>query len=285
VPDSNYILEPEPRNTAPALGLAAVTLRRRDPQAVMACLTADHYIRNEARFRALLGAAGEVAEMDFLATLGIAPTYPATGFGYIERGEHIGDWSDFKVYRAVRFTEKPRQPEAQVMVADGRHAWNSGMFVWKAERLLAEFARQMPDFHTHLRAMEADPAEIAQRWSHAPATSIDFGIMEGARDVAVIPAEGLGWSDIGSWESLYEVLEPDASGNVVLGAEHLSLASRGVLIHSSHAARRLVATVGVSNLVVVDTGDVLLVCPREKSQDVRALVEALKKQPNGDQYL
>jgi mannose-1-phosphate guanylyltransferase len=285
LPEANFVIEPEPRGTAPALGLAALAVHGRDPRAVMACLTADHFMRDEERFRALLSAAAEVAEADYLVTLGIEPTFPSTGFGYIQRERRLGAHGGFEVYLVARFKEKPTLEEAQAMLADSLHAWNSGMFIWRAQRLLDEFAWQMPGFHHQLRQMEADPAALPGIWSNVVNTTIDYGIMEGAEKVAVIPAGGLGWSDVGSWESLFDVLPTDESGNIVVGAEHLNSDSSGVLIHSSNPQRKLVATIGLSNLVVVDTGDVLLVCPRERAQEVRTLVSALKQSEGGQRYL
>jgi mannose-1-phosphate guanylyltransferase len=286
LPAENFVIEPAPRGTAPAIALSAWHVRRRDPQAIMACLTADHFIGNEPRFRDLLAAAAEVARRQFLVTLGIAPTYAATGFGYIQRGESLGHFGGFEVYRARRFKEKPAQPEAETMLADGHHAWNSGMFVWRVERILAEFERQLPAMYALLERLAAEPAALAETWAGAPNTTLDYGIMEGARDVAVIPAEGLEWNDIGSWDALLEVLAANAEGNVVLGADHLGVDTQGLLIHSStDRSGRLVATVGLSDLVIVDTEDVLLVCPRERSQEVRVLVDRLKQRAGGKGYL
>ncbi len=276
VPEENFILEPEPRNTAPAIGLAAAALHRRDPQACMACLTADHFIGHEALFRELLTAAEIVARTDSLVTLGIHPTFACTGYGYIQRGASIAKVGQFEVYHAVRFKEKPGASEAEAMLADGQHAWNSGMFVWRVERLLQEFARQLPVLHEVLMEIEATPDVLPNVWGRAPKISIDYGIMESAArsgSVAVIPAEGLNWSDIGSWDALLPLLPPDAAGNVVIGGEHLGLETTGTLIHTSSA--RLVATVGISNLVIVDTPDALFICPRERAQEVRAVVDAL----------
>lgn len=285
LPEANFILEPAPRGTAPAIGLSALVVRRRDPQGVIACLTADHFIGDEPRFRDVLSAAARTAGQGFLVTLGIQPEYASTGYGYIQRGAALQTVGQWEVFRAARFKEKPKPPEAEALAADGLHSWNSGMFIWRADRILAEFARQMPGFYKQLLDIEAAPEALAQIWADVPATTIDYGIMEGADEVAVIPADGLGWSDIGSWESLLDVLAPDEAGNVVVGAEHLGLATTGSLIHSSHGARRLVATIGVSNLVIVDTRDVLLVCPRERSQEVRAVVEQLKQRRGGENYL
>lgn len=285
LPRENFVIEPAPRGTAPAIALSALAVKHRHPQGVMACLTADHFIADEARFRAVLTTAAHAAGQGYLVTLGIAPTFPSTGYGYIQRGESISATGDFEIFHAARFKEKPNRPEAETMLADGQHTWNSGMFIWRVDNILAEFARQMPDFHRLLVALEADPARLPELWAQAPNTTIDYGIMEGAQAVAVIPAEGLGWSDIGSWESLLDVLPPDAEGNVVIGVEHLGVGSHGTLIHGGSSPHKLIATIGVENLVIVDTGDALLICPREKSQDVRVIVEALKKREDGKQFL
>jgi mannose-1-phosphate guanylyltransferase len=286
LPAANFVLEPAPRGTAPAIALAAQALQRRSSAAVMACLTADHYIGQEARFRDLLAAAAALAEEDYLVTLGIAPTFASTGFGYIQRAGALGRYGGFEAFRAARFKEKPAAPEAQAMLADGLHSWNSGMFVWRTARILAEVERQLPALHSVLARAAADPAALPAIWGEAPNVTIDYGIMEGAADVAVIPAEGLEWNDIGSWEALLDVLPPDAQGNIVIGAEHLTVESSGVLVHSSQGApQRLVATIGLRNMVIVDTGDVLLVCPRDRSQEVRALVDQLKQRADGKRYL
>lgn len=285
VPLANFVVEPAPRGTAPALGLAAVTLRQRDPQAVMACLTADHFIADEARFRDVLAAAHDLALQDHLVTLGIAPTYAATGFGYIQRGSALGAVHGFNAYRAERFKEKPGRAEAEAMLADGLHSWNSGMFVWRAERLLQEFAEQMESFRGQLDQIAAEPERLPEIWEGVVNTTIDYGVMEGATRVAVIPAADLGWNDVGSWESLFEVLPADGAGNVVVGAELLEIATQNTLIHNSNPNRKLIAALGVHDLVVVDTGDILLICPRERSQEVKDFVTALKARADGKAFL
>jgi mannose-1-phosphate guanylyltransferase len=287
LPEANFILEPAPRGTAPAIALAASHLRRRDPAAVMACLTADHFIGNEPRFRQLLAAAAEAAERDWLVTLGVTPTFASTGFGYIQRGASLGRFGGFEAFRAERFQEKPPPAVAAQFVADGAHSWNSGMFVWRVPRIMAELDRQMPELYQALQRIEAEPSELDAAWADVHSATIDYGVMEGARDVAVIPADGLGWSDIGSWETLLDVLDGDETRNVVIGAEHLNLDTTGTLIHSARTGGRprLVATIGVSDLVIVDTDDVLLVCSRQRSQDVKILVDRLKQRLDGHGYL
>jgi mannose-1-phosphate guanylyltransferase len=289
LPRANFILEPAPRGTAPAIALSAREVQRRDGQAVMACLTADHFIGNVERFRQLLVAAREAAEQNYLVTLGIAPTSPATGFGYIQRGAWLGEFHGFAAFRAERFKEKPSAAEAEKLAVDGRHSWNSGMFVWRVDRIWAEFERQMPDLAQVVGGLEqqATPEQQAAAWNEAPNTTIDYGIMEGAQDVVVIPADGLDWSDIGTWEALLNILDRDSAGNVVVGADHLSVETTDTLIHTVRGSSRarLIATIGVSDLVIVDTEDVLLVCRRDRSQEVKALVDHLKQSANGRHYL
>ncbi len=280
IPRENFLVEPIGRNTAPAVGLAALHLRRRSPSAVMAVLPADHYIRDEARFRAVLWAAFQVAERGFLVTLGIRPAYPATGFGYIERGEPLGRFGGFMAFRVLAFREKPDLATAERFVAGGHHFWNSGMFIWRVDRILEEIERNMPELAARLRDLEGalgtreEAAAMRRIWPEMPNISIDYGVMERAQEVAVIPAE-FGWNDIGSWAALLDILATDDQSNVVLGTEHLGLDTSGSLIFGNG---RLVATLGVQDLIIVDTEDVLLICRRDRAQDVRLLVEALKQE-------
>lgn len=283
IPEENFLLEPLPRGTAPVVGMAAVALQQRDPQAVMAILTADHFIGNEDRFRHLLTAAYDVAQEDFLVTLGIEPTFPATGYGYIQRGERLGSYRDLDVFQVDRFREKPDQHQAEEMLASGDHSWNSGMFVWRVERILDEFARQMPGLYQALTEIGQARDTLDRRqvikglWPDIEKETIDYGIMEGAQQVAVIPAEGLNWSDVGSWDSLFEVLPGDQSGNIVMGGQHIGLETRDSLIYVDRE-RRLIVTIGVEDLVVVDTDDVLLVCRKDQAQKVREIVDKLSEE-------
>jgi mannose-1-phosphate guanylyltransferase len=278
----NFLLEPQPRGTAAAIGLAAAFLRARHPGAVMVVLTADHYIGNEAGFHACLEAAAELAEQDKLVTLGVHPEYAATQYGYIHMGRSLGTFAGLEAFEVVRFKEKPAQAEAEKLAADGEHAWNSGMFIWKAERIAQEFQRQMPDLYAALEAIQKvwGAAEFQKtldhEWPRIAAQTIDYGVMENAKDVAVIPGRELGWNDVGSWTSLFEVLKADEQGNVVLHREHFDLDSWNSLVHSN-GQERMIVTVGVHDLVVVDTGDVLLICSRERAQDIRKVIELLKE--------
>lgn len=285
VPYENFILEPAGRDSAPAAGLAAVHLLRRDPNALMVILTADHYIVDTAGFRAALAAAEQVASGGSIVTLGIKPTYPSTGFGYIELGAAQEIVDGFRVYRSGGFKEKPDLRAAVRFLEEGRHVWNSGMFVWHADRLMAEFEVQMPDSYAALNRIghalgTPDAARVlAATWLDLRKVSIDFGVMEHAADVSVIPVE-IGWSDIGSWGALLDVLPGDEDGNVADG-QLLPRDSRGCYVRSEG---RLVAAIGLKDMIIVDTPDVLLVCPRSRAEEVKELVNHLAAQGN-TQYL
>jgi mannose-1-phosphate guanylyltransferase len=281
IPKENFVLEPQPRGTASVVGLAAIVLSKRDPHAVMAILTSDHFIGDEDKFRRLLESAYHAAQDGYLITLGITPTSPATGYGYIQRGQLVGNYAGFNVYHALRFKEKPDESHAKEMLASGDHAWNSGMFVWQVNQIMGEFARQMPDLSAKLEVISSawgtdnQQTVLDQAWPTIEAETIDFGIMEGARRVAVIPAKGLNWSDVGSWASLFEVLEADLAGNIVIGGRHVGLDTSDSLVYAEQD-QRLIVTIGIEDLVLVDTGDVFLVCHKNDAQKVRQIVNQLK---------
>ena len=277
LPPANFVVEPEGRGTAPAIGLAAIHLRQRDPEAIMVVLTADQSIADVERFRKVLTAAESVAAQGRLVTLGIRPTFASTGYGYIEQGEPLASVLDFSVSRVARFTEKPDQETAIRLVESGRYSWNSGMFIWRVDRILEEFERHMPAFYAQLSELEAalgtpDFKSVLERiWPQVAKETIDYGVMEKADDIAVIPVE-IGWSDVGSWTTLMPLLDADADGNAVVGP-HVGIDTRGSLILGD---KRLIATIGVEDLVIVDTEDALLVCPRDREQDVRRIVQLLE---------
>jgi mannose-1-phosphate guanylyltransferase len=271
------------------VALAAAVLKKRDPQASMAILTSDHFIRDKDLFRYLIRTAFQVAAREYLVTLGITPTFPSTGYGYIEQGEPLEGEYQYPVYKVRRFREKPDQATAEQLLRSGEHSWNSGMFVWKANAILAEIERQMPELSKVIRqisdAWDTPDREDVLRsvWMDIQPQTIDYGIMEKAERVAVLPAGGLGWSDVGSWDSLFEVLFPDFNGNVPVNAQHLLLDTHNTLVYGN-GNERLIVTIGIDNVVVVDAGDVLLVCKTDQSQKVRDVVEHLKKH-NQETYL
>ena len=282
IPAENYLIEPAPRGTASVVALAAAVLKKRDPQAVMAIQTSDHYIRNRDLFHYLIRTAFDVAKKNYLVTLGIAPTFPSTGYGYIQQGEPLDGDYQYPVYKVQRFKEKPDQETAQQLLHSGDHSWNSGMFIWRADAILAEIERQMPELFKAVKEVSAawdtlKQDEVLQEyWHDLKNQTIDYGILEKAEQVAVLPAGGLGWSDVGSWNSLFEVLLPDMNGNVGTSAQHLALDTHNTLVYSDDD-QRLVVTIGLDDMVVVDTGDVLMICKADQSQKVRDVVEHLKK--------
>jgi mannose-1-phosphate guanylyltransferase len=277
LPAQNFILEPEGRGTAPAIGLAAIHIASQDPDGCMVILTADHFISKTEHFCEVLAAAEKVAD-GRLVTLGIQPSNASTGFGYIQQGALAGVENGFPFYTVERFTEKPDLATARQMLESGEYSWNSGMFVWQASRILKEFQTQMPEFFAQLMEVNlvlgtpAYRAMMERVWPQVSKETIDYGVMEGASDVVVIPVD-IGWTDIGSWGSLFNLLPADAEENVFVGP-HVEIDTTNTLIFGD---KRLVAVMGVKDLVIVDTEDVLMVCSREREQDVKALVELLKQ--------
>jgi mannose-1-phosphate guanylyltransferase len=283
IPQENYLIEPAPRGTASVVGLAAMVLQKRDPRASMAILPSDHFIRNVDLFHYLLKSAFDVAEDEYLVTLGITPGSPSTAYGYIQQGRALDKEYKYPVYTVKRFKEKPDEETAQKLLRSGDHSWNSGMFIWRADMILNEIQRQMPDLSEQLKhignawgaAKQND--ELHARWPDLKNETVDYGIMEHAEKVAVLPAGGLGWSDVGMWSSLFEVLLPDMNGNIATnGNLHLAHETNDTLVYGG-SDERLIVTIGVDDMVIVDTSDVLLICKTEQSQRVREVVEHLKK--------
>lgn len=276
LPEENLFIEPSPRGTAPCLGLAAMKLRERfAAQDVMISLHADHAVRNPERFREALMAAVFAARRGYLVTVGIVPSYPETGFGYIERGQELFRLGELTIFRAVRFTEKPPLERAQEFVATGRYYWNAGYFAWTLGNILDEYQRLLPELYARLDAMVAtrDSPGSQRIWEQVQPITIDVGIMEKAREVAVVPCE-MGWSDVGSWEAIYELAAHDAMGNAFLGTgTPVALETKGTLIY---AQGRVVATIGLEEMIVIETKDAVLVLPRRRAQEVANLVNALR---------
>lgn len=287
-PQENLIIEPGPRGTAPCIGLAAVALQVRDPQAIMAVCSADHRMADEAGFRQALAAAAEFARKDYLVTLGIAPDQPHTGYGYIQRGAPLGEAEDLPVYHVQRFTEKPDPDTAQQFVDSGEYYWNAGIFIWQVNAILQEMAALLPDLHGELHKVSQawdQPQRdelLAGAWERVPRTTIDYGIMEKSSRVAVLPVD-IGWDDVGNWATLSKLIDADEDNNVLRGeGQRLLLDTADSYIYAS--AGRLVAAVGLEGFVVVDTPDALLVCPKDQAQAVRDIVQQLKAD-NLDDYL
>lgn len=251
----------------------------------MISLHADHAIADAEQFRRILMATISIAERGYLVTLGIKPSYPETGYGYIQRGECIATVDGHPIYRVARFTEKPHLETAREFLRRGNYYWNSGIFIWKVSTILEQMRLLLPDLYAHLMEIQSalgtsqENDVLRSTWQKVHNMTIDVGIMERATEVAVIPA-AIQWSDVGSWSSLAELLPNDAYGNVVQG-EHIGLDTDNCLIYGSE---RLIATIGLHGLVIVDTGDVLLICPKERAQDVKKIVDQLRAEGK-DKYL
>jgi mannose-1-phosphate guanylyltransferase len=284
----NVVVEPAPRGTAPCIGLAGVAIRQRDPEGVMAVFPADHRIADAAGFRQAVAAAAQVAQDGYLVTLGIQPTFAQTGYGYIQRGDSLGSMGGVAAYEVVRFTEKPDEATAQHFVDSGEYYWNAGIFIWQVGTILAEMDRLLPRLYEELEAVagvwneEGRSSRLAEAWDRVPQTTIDYGVMEKASRVAVLPVD-VGWDDVGNWATLSALLESDEADNVLRGSgRHLLVDTKDTYVYAPSG--RLIAAVGLEGFVVVDTPDALLVCPKEQAQAVREVVDRLKAE-GLDEYL
>lgn len=285
---AQILAEPSGRNTAPAIGLACVHLAKQDPNAILAVLPADHVIPQRAAFQMALARAGEAAAAGYVVTLGIEPAFAHTGYGYIKRGAAATaaalPQSGSPVFCVERFLEKPDGLTAEGFLRDGGYYWNGGIFVFRVDVMLAEMKRQLPALFAHLQAIgsalgNADEAQvIARHWAQMQSVSIDVGIMEGAQRVAMTPLQA-GWNDVGSWDALENVLQRDKDDNFIAQGNALSLESYGNIVFTD---KRVVALIGVDDLVIVEEGDALLIGHKHQMQRVRDVVDQLRAQGRED---
>ncbi|MFQ5347008.1 MAG: mannose-1-phosphate guanylyltransferase/mannose-6-phosphate isomerase [Rhodothalassiaceae bacterium] len=269
------LLEPEPRNTAPAIALAALRIAEEDGARLMLVLPSDHVIRDVAAFHAAVEVGAGAAAAGRLVTFGIVPDRPETGYGYIERGRELGETPG--VFEVAAFVEKPDAKRAEAFLADGRHAWNSGMFLFSADAYLAELARHAPAMLEACRAaMEGRSPDLgferpdAAAFSASAADSIDYAVMEKTDRAALVPVD-MGWSDVGSWRALWDLAEKDAHGNATFG-DVLAEDCTGSLLQAHGPA---IAAIGLEDMIVVTTKDAVLVAPKSRAQDVKRLVARL----------
>lgn len=274
LPEDRLIIEPEGRNTAPAIGLAATILRLRDAEAVMIVLPSDHLIGDEERFRQALRTAVEVAKNGYLVTFGITPTYPATGYGYIQCGDALGS----EVFHVQRFVEKPDRETAERFLFEGNYYWNSGIFVWRAQRILEEIRVHLPMLSVVLEKLAPFYGtlewheRLTRLWSQVEACSVDYGIMEHAKGVAVVPI-AVNWSDVGDWHAVWEILPKSADGVAAVG-EHYGIDTFQSLVWAMDG--KPVVTLGVRGLVIVDTPTAILVADLGQAQRVRELARYMR---------
>jgi len=282
VPEQNVIAEPYGRNTAPCIGLAATMLKHIDEKAVMVVLPADHLIRNEEEFLRVLKLATETAyESESLVTIGITPTHPETGFGYIQfldTKDETNNYFDRGLYRVKTFAEKPNIETAKQFLASGDFLWNSGMFVWRVDVILREIQLHLPEVYSELSKIEplvgdkTFPTLLENAYKMIRGVSIDYGVMEKAKNVFVIPGN-FGWSDVGSWDEVVRLSRKDDNGNTMNGKSFLRDA-KNIFVHSPE---KFVAVIGVDDVIVVNTDDAILICKKEKSQEVKEVVDYLKR--------
>ncbi len=272
VPHAQILREPAPRNTAPCIAWANAVISKLDPNAIVMVLPSDHFIADEAHFLEVLSAAIASAERGHVTTVGIVPTRPETGYGYIEVGSALGEHA----FHVARFVEKPDRARAEGFVAAGptKYLWNAGMFFFRAADMSALMKRHLPSVAEGAARICDEPAALREVFPTLQSISIDHGVMEKAEGLAVVPGE-FGWNDVGSWQSAWELAIKDARGNAV-GPNDLVVDGGGCLVRSLGARQKPIALVGLDNLVVVETDDAILVMARDRSQDVRLVVDALK---------
>ena len=275
--NDHIVVEPYPRGNAAAIGLAMAALHAFDPDAIVAVLPSDHVVEKRGAFRNVLIAATAAADAGWLVTLGITPERPDTGFGYIEAGERLDITAPLPVHRVKRFIEKPKRDAAERMLAAGGHYWNAGMFVWRVSAILEAYREHLPKTAQALEAL-ADAigspryeSVLAEVWEETDRTTIDYGIAERAKNVAVVPAD-IGWQDVGNWSRLADIV----SASTGRGAdEHIAEDSAGNYVY---APGKTAVTIGVSDLIVVDTDDVLLIAAKDRAEEVKAVVDRLARE-------
>lgn len=279
LPAENIFLEPVGRNTAACIGLAALLVQHRDPSAIMVVLPADHLIADEDLFLSTLRAAVAMArKQPALITLGIRPVSPETGYGYIEAGDQVHKVQEHRFYKVTSFHEKPDAERAKDYLEKNNFFWNSGIFVWQAEAILAEMKNYLPGLYTDLHRLkpfldtDGLDQEINQIYPELESISIDYGVMEKADNVLMIPAD-FSWNDLGSWASMAQIWPRDEQSNAHQG-EIMAMESRGNVVF---AQQKLCVLLGVDDLIVVDTEDALLVCPVNRAQDIGKILDAMKQ--------
>jgi mannose-1-phosphate guanylyltransferase len=273
----HLVVEPYPRGNAAAIGLAMAALHAFDPDAIVAVLPSDHVIEKKSAFRNVLIAATAAADRGWLVTLGITPVRADTGFGYIEAGEKLDVNAPLPVHRVKRFIEKPKQDAAERMLAAGGHYWNAGMFVWRASAVLDAYREHLPKTAQALDALGQSigspryESVLAEVWEETDRTTIDYGIAERAKNMAVVPAD-IGWQDVGNWSRLADIVQ--ASPRPVAD-EHIALDSVGNYVY---APGKTTVTIGVNDLIVVETDDVLFIAAKDRADEVKAVVERLTRE-------
>ena len=281
IPPQNVVGEPCKRDTAPCIGLAAAMIARKDPDGTMVVMPSDHVINDHEPFQKAMLAGEKLVDEDptRIVTFGIRPTYPAESFGYVERSDPMAA-DGANAFKVVQFREKPDRATAEEYLASGKFYWNSGIFIWRASTILGALAEHEPEMHAHLAtiadAMESDAFEnvLEIEFSAIKGTSIDYAVMERYENVAVIEAP-FSWDDVGSWQALSRLREPDSNNNTVIGS-HIGIDTRGTIVYGDES--HMIVTIDIEDLIVVHTADATLVAPKHAEERVREAVKALEAQ-------
>jgi mannose-1-phosphate guanylyltransferase len=285
--EENLIIEPMIKETAACIGYSAVKLMKKDPEAVMIVLPSDHYIQDEDRFIETLKQGLEIAgSHNCLVTMGIKPSRAETAYGYIETGKRIEGLGDIPTYKIKRFTEKPNKEKAQEFIDKGTYLWNSGMFIWKAAVLLRQYKRFLPEMYQSLKRMSdyigshKEARIVEEEYDKIDGISIDYGILEKTWDVYVMES-GFYWDDIGNWTALERYMPKDENGNSLKGKCKV-LDSHNCILYGN---KKLIAVLGVEDIIIVETDDVVLVCRKDRDQDIKLLIKELQKDKENIKYI
>ena len=284
VPKENIIAEPEKKDTALAMLVGSLFAKSKDPEAIVINAASDHTVTNESEYVRVMKAAAEMASKGtHLVSVGITPTFPSSAFGYIKIGDDLSKVQGLSVFKVASFTEKPNEATARAFISTGKYFWNANMYVWSANALQQAFINYMPAMHDITKQLpdmkpKAFPEALTAIYKDAEAISIDYAISEKADNLVLIPGD-FGWDDVGNWDVVYNLGKKDLAGNVVMGEEEqvksLAVNSQNNLIHTND---RLIALVGVNDMIVIDTDEIVMIAPKSRSQDVKKLVERLKEE-------
>lgn len=287
-PQANLILEPERKDTAAAIGLAAVKISKTNPKEVIVTINSDHYIRDEKEFIRIIKSAGKIAKnySDYTVLIGINPTFPATGYGYIKMNGLFSKIGKDQIFRAQKFVEKPTLLKAKRYLRNWQYLWNPAYFIWRVDRLLSLYKKYLPQMYWQLKIIEKaigtdkETEILKKEFSKIKPISIDYGIMEKTDKMLVIPAN-FGWADIGDWQVIKNILSKNEEENITRG-KHIGVDSSGNLIYS--LTGKLITTLGIKNMIIIETEDAVLICPKDRAQEIKKIIEKLKEEKL-DEYL
>lgn len=288
IEDNNFIVEPARRDTAAAIGLESVIISKRDPEAVVASLGSDHNVKRPEEFQKVLKRTEEFVNKhpEYIIPIGVHPTHPDIGYGYIELGEVLDRSNGTILHQVNQFREKPDLKTAKEFLQHANYLWNANMFVWKVSTILGLYKKHLPGMYKQLEEIadavgtDQEKETIERVYPEMEKVAVDYAIIEKAEHVAAVSAE-IGWSDIGDWARLKDELEEEEGDNIVIGAELVDVDTQNTLVYCE-TEKKTIATIGVENLVIVETDDALLVCDKYHSNDVKAVVEELKKRKKSE---